>query len=77
MQTVMNIIKLNILQYLFHNTTEHVFTTMYEFEVNFGLSGSELRSLLEDLKDDGFVVENDEGFKISRDGVHFAKSRWV
>ena len=56
----MNDKKENLLQYLFNKTTPHEFVTLYELEVEFGLSGWELRSYLEDLKADRKAIATKE-----------------
>ena len=65
-----------ILQDLFHKTSVNS-VPLGELETEFGLSGSELRPILEDLKDEGLIVEHDEGFQISTHGKNFCCRRWV
>lgn len=53
------------------------FVDMDTLETEFGLSGSKLRPLLEDLKAKLFVVEHEEGFQITKQGLHHCKSIWA
>jgi len=73
----MNSTVLNILHYLYSKTERGGFIPLYELEVRFALSGSELQGILEDLKEGELVVESDTGFQVSQNGVNFGKSRWV
>ncbi|MCP4138093.1 MAG: hypothetical protein GY754_44435 [bacterium] len=72
----MNTEMLKILQEIYYKGTGGEFTTLYELEIEFGMSGSELRPVLEDLKEGGFIVEFPEGFEITGSGKHFARGRW-
>ncbi len=67
----------DILQEIFNKAGTDKFITLYELETETGLSGSDLRPLLEDLKEESLVIEHSEGFQISENGLHFCKSRWV
>ncbi|MCL1865526.1 MAG: hypothetical protein FWF73_06925 [Spirochaetes bacterium] len=69
--------KYDILHEIFHYAGKEKFITLYELEIKTGLSGSQVRSLLEDLKDEILIVEHPEGFKVSDTGFHFCKRRWV
>jgi len=73
----MNKKHLDLLQYLYNETSLYSFVKLYSLEIEFGMSGQQLRSLLEDLKEEGLVVEAEEGFGISRVGINFGKSKWV
>lgn len=73
----MNNQAISILQNLYHNTYDKTFITLEELEVLFGLSGFELRSYLEDLKDIGYVIEAEEGFQISDIGKNYGDRLWV
>lgn len=66
-----------VLHYIYHHTTLYSFVTLYELEVAFGKSGFELRGILEDLKERGYVVEAQEGYQITREGIHHGRSRWA
>jgi len=66
----------NVLSELFHKTADGAFMTMYDLEMEFGETGEKLRSLLEDLKADGLVVEHQEGFQVSIPGINYCKSKW-
>lgn len=50
---------------------------MYDLEVEFALSGSELGAILEDLREAELVVEAPEGFQVSPGGINFGKTRWT
>ncbi len=51
--------------------------TLYELETETGLSGAALRPMLEDLKEESFLLEYPEGLQISESGLYFCKSRWA
>ncbi len=67
----------DILQFLYYRTGRDRFITLYELEIEFGMSGNDLSALLEDLKELEYVVEVDEGYGITDRGSNFGKSRWV
>ena len=67
---------LQIMQDLYQKDKRRPFITMSNFEVELGITGNEIRSILEDLKDSGLVVEHEEGFQITRSGINFSQSRW-
>jgi hypothetical protein len=69
--------KSEILQEIFHQAGNRKFITLYEMEIFSGNSGAELRPLLEDLKEECLIIEHPEGFQISREGVHFCRSKWI
>ena len=69
--------KYDLLHEIFHHAGIEKFITLYDLEVKTGFSGSQLRSLLEDLKDEILIVEHSEGFQISESGFHFCKKRWI
>lgn len=73
----MNILTQNMLQDIYQKTSQHTFITLNELEVEFGISGSELRPLLEDLKEGGLIVEHKEGFQVSPGGINYCKTKWV
>jgi len=51
--------------------------TLYDLETETGLSGSKLRPMLEDLKEESLLIEHPEGFQVSESGSYFCKRRWV
>lgn len=67
----------DILHEIYHRAGREKFTTLYALETETGLSGSQLRPMLEDLKEESLIVEHPEGFQISENGTHFCKTRWV
>ncbi len=75
--TIMNSTALDILHYLYHTTKKGGPVLLYDLEVRFALSGSELQGILEDLKEEELVVESDAGFHVSQRGVAFGKTRWI
>ncbi|HSV95973.1 MAG TPA: hypothetical protein VLM75_03455 [Spirochaetota bacterium] len=68
--------KLDILHDIFIRTRDGGFASLHEIEVNTALSGSRLRPILEDIKEEGLVIEHPEGFSIAPGGIHFCRSRW-
>ncbi len=70
-------IAIQILQDLYQKDQSNPFITMSEFEIHHGLTGTEIRSILEDLKDSGLVVEHEEGFQITFTGINYSKTKWV
>lgn len=68
---------LEILQYLYDYTDNDSFIQLGDIETEFGISVSEVRSHVENLKDYIFVFESDRGIQISESGINFAKTRWV
>jgi predicted transcriptional regulator len=68
---------LNILHDVYHATSGGGFITMDELETLHGRSGSQLRPSLEDLKEDGLIVEHEEGFQVSRQGRTYCRSMWA
>jgi hypothetical protein len=68
---------LTILHYIFSKTATGGFIPLYDLEVEFALSGSQLRAILEDLMEAELVVEAPEGFRVSPGGVSFGRSRWT
>ena len=52
-------------------------TSLYELEVNLGLSGWDLRAAIEDLKDQGYLTEHENGVIISNAGYNVARGKWV
>ncbi len=69
--------KYDILHEIFHRAGTEKFMTLYELETESGLSGSKLRPMLEDLKEETLIVEHPEGFQVSESGLHFCKRRWI
>jgi predicted TPR repeat methyltransferase len=67
----------DILHEIFHRAGAEKFITLYELETETGLSGAKLRPMLEDLKEESLMVEHQEGFQISENGMHFCKRRWI
>ena len=67
----------DILHEIFHRAGSEKFMTLDELETETGMSGSQLRPMLEDLKEESLIVEHTEGFQVSETGSHFCKRRWV
>jgi hypothetical protein len=55
----------------------HKESSLYELEVNLGMSGWNLRAAIEDLKDQGLLTEHENGVTISDAGYNVARGRWV
>ncbi len=72
----MNEIQLRILNEIYHETGNGEFITMGELETVSGLTGAELRPILEDLKDRRMIVEHHEGFQVSTHGLITCKTKW-
>lgn len=68
---------LNVLHYIFSKTKSGEFLSMYELELEFGVSGSDLRPLVEDLKEGELIIETDERYQISDKGRNFGMSKWI
>ncbi|HOO71454.1 MAG TPA: hypothetical protein PK926_06805 [Spirochaetota bacterium] len=68
---------INLLGDIYNRTRDGSFMTLDELETDQGKSGSQLRPMLEDLKEEGLIVEHEEGFQVSRPGVDFCRSRWA
>ncbi|RPI96060.1 MAG: hypothetical protein EHM32_04135 [Spirochaetales bacterium] len=68
--------KLDILHDIFIRTREGGFVSLHEIEVNTALTGSRLRPILEDLKEEGLVNEQSGGFFVAPGGIHFCRGRW-
>ena len=66
-----------VLQEIYYRTVSGGFIAMYSLEVELGLSGSELRSMLEDLKSLCYIVEHEEGFQLTFTGKEFSRSKWA
>jgi hypothetical protein len=49
---------------------------MDALETEFALTGTQLRAILEDLKDEILVVEHDEGFQVSQPGMNYCRTQW-
>lgn len=69
--------QLTILHYIFSKTAAGGYIPLYDLEVEFALSGSQLRAVLEDLMEAELVVETREGFRVSPGGINFGRSRWT
>lgn len=69
--------KLDILSEIYSRAGNKNFITMNELETETGLSGKEIRGIVEDLKEELLIVEHPEGFQISDNGMHFCKTRWA
>jgi hypothetical protein len=67
----------DILHEIFHRAGTEKFMTLYELETETGLSGAALRPMLEDLKEESFLLEHPEGLQISESGLYYCKSRWA
>jgi len=52
-------------------------TSLYELEVHLGMSGWDLRAAIEDLKDQGYLTEHENGVIISDVGYNVARGRWA
>jgi len=70
-------VNLDILEEIYHNAGTENFMTLYELEVNTGMTGSQLQNIIEDLKDGLYITEQPEGYQISTKGIHFCKTKWV
>jgi len=66
----------NILNEVYHRTAPGGFVTLDELITVYGRSGTDLRPFLEDLKEDGLIVEHPEGFQVSDHGRNTARSQW-
>ena len=73
---LMNELQENLLNEIYYRTAQGAFATLDELITHFGSPGSDLRPLLEDLKEGGFIVEHPEGFQISDHGRNTARSQW-
>lgn len=69
--------KYDILHEIFHRAGKEKFITLYQLETETGFSGSRLRPMIEDLKEESLIVEHPEGFQLTENGIHFCKRRWV
>lgn len=67
----------DILYEIYHRAGNRGFITLYQLETETGLSGTVLRSMLEDLKSELLIYEHPEGFQVSSEGMHYCKTRWV
>ncbi len=67
----------DILHEIFHRAGTKEFITLYELETETGLSGAQLRPMIEDLKEENLIVEHTEGLQVSENGSHFCKRRWA
>lgn len=72
----MDTAKLGILNDIYIRTRNGGFMTAREIEINTALAGERLRPILEDLKEEGLIVEHEEGLRIAPGGMHFCRSRW-
>jgi len=69
--------KTDILSEIYNRAGNKKFMTMNDLEIETGLSGKELRGMIEDLKDELLIVEHPEGFQVSDNGMHYCKTRWA
>ena len=69
-------VTLKILNEIYYKTARGDFITLDELETEFAMNGSSLRAYLEDLKLELLVVEHEEGFQVSRQGLHYCRSIW-
>ncbi len=67
----------DLLSDIYSKTARGGFVTLDQMETLYGASGSRLRPLLEDLKEEGMIVEHEEGFQVSRPGIDYCRSRWA
>jgi len=74
---VMDSTSLSILHHIFNKTKDGGFLSMYELEIEFGAEGSDLQPVLEDLKEGELIIETDEKYQISDNGINFGKTRWI
>ncbi|HPB82578.1 MAG TPA: hypothetical protein PK200_11130 [Spirochaetota bacterium] len=73
----MDTMSLSILHYIFTKTKDGNFLSLYELEIEFGITGSDLQPVLEDLKEDELIIESDECYQISDSGINFGRSKWI
>lgn len=59
------------------NNAGNRFIRLYDLEVNLGVSGWDLRSAVEDLKNAGYLNEDENGVFITDAGITVSRSRWV
>lgn len=69
--------KTEILSEIYSRAGNKNFITMYELETETGLSGKDIRALVEDLKEELLIVEHPEGFQVSDNGMHYCRTRWA
>ncbi len=69
--------KTEVIHEIYHKAGTEEFITLYELETLTGLSGSQLRPMLEDLKEEILILEHPEGFQISEKGNHYCQTRWA
>lgn len=69
--------KIDILSEIYSRAGNKNFITMDRLETETGLSGKEIRAMVEDLKEELLVIEHPEGFQVSDNGMHFCKTRWA
>ncbi len=63
---------------IYHNTdTQAAYCTYDELVTMTGIQVHELRGAVEDLKELGYVVENENGIQITGPGIAEAGTRWV
>ncbi|MFW5808595.1 MAG: hypothetical protein ACOC2H_03075 [Spirochaetota bacterium] len=67
-----------IFEEIFHNTnSSDTYCTPGELETITGIPVHEIRSGIEDLKEKGYIVENENGIQITGPGITEARSRWI
>ena len=68
-----------VLQTIYEETKHgsHSFVTMRSLEIELGISGYELRNIIEDLKTGCMIHEHEEGLRITPSGFIECRSRWA
>lgn len=68
--------QLSILNEVYFKTNNGDFINIGELETLTGFTGSKLRPIMEDLKQEGLIVEHQEGFQLSRHGLTICRTKW-
>lgn len=66
-----------LLQDIYQKTSRTKYINMDALMLEFGTTEHRLRPILEDLKDNCLIIEHDEGFQISPQGINYSKTRWI
>ena len=66
-----------LLREIYYKTEQNRFISLDELETLVGQPGARLRPALEDLKNLGYIVENDLFFELSNAGRSFVRSYWA
>lgn len=67
-----------VFEEIFHNTdTESRYCTLSELETITGFSITRIRGSVEDLKLEGWVIEDEHGVQITESGMAEARTRWI